>query len=67
MGGTSTDICLQYRNDVWVKLFMNQLASQSIVVVNYILRLFIIMLIKYIGKDTESEQTKLIVNGVFLV
>ena len=62
-----TDICKQYNSDKWFQLFMNQLASQSIVILNYVLRVFIIMLIKYIGKDTESEQTKLIVNGVFLV
>lgn len=39
----------------------------SIVVVNFVLRLIIIKLIMYIGKDTETEQTKLITNGVFLV
>ena len=38
-----------------------------IIAVNYILRLFIIRLIIYIGKDTESEQTRLITNGVFIV
>ena len=39
----------------------------SIVVVNFLLRLVIIKLIIYIGKPTETEQTKLITNGVFLV
>jgi hypothetical protein len=38
-----------------------------IVIINVILRLFIIKLIMYIGKDTESEQTRLIANGVFIV
>ena len=38
-----------------------------IIAINYILRLFIIKLIIYIGYDTESEQTKLITNGVFIV
>jgi hypothetical protein len=38
-----------------------------IVAINYILRVFIIKLIIYIGKDTESEQTRLITNGVFIV
>ena len=38
-----------------------------IVAINYVLRLFIIKLIIYIGKDTESEQTRLITNGVFIV
>lgn len=43
------------------------MASYSIVIINYVLRVFIIKLISYIGKDTESEQTKLITNGVFIV
>lgn len=38
-----------------------------IIGINYILRLFIIKLIIYLGKDTESEQTRLITNGVFIV
>jgi len=38
-----------------------------IIAINYILRLFIIKLIIYIGRDTESEQTRLITNGVFIV
>jgi hypothetical protein len=38
-----------------------------IIGINFILRLFIIKLITYIGKDTESEQTRLICNGVFVV
>ena len=41
--------------------------SYMIVGINYVLRLFIIKLIIYIGKDTESEQTRLISNGVFIV
>jgi hypothetical protein len=38
-----------------------------IIAINYVLRIFIIKLIIYIGKDTESEQTRLICNGVFIV
>ena len=45
----------------------NRSVQIMIVAINYILRLFIIKLIVYIGKDTESEQTRLISNGVFLV
>lgn len=41
--------------------------SYTIVAMNYVLRLFIIALIKRIGKDTESEQTQLITDGVFIV
>jgi hypothetical protein len=43
------------------------MASNSIIVINYVLRLIIIKLIAYIGQDTESAQTKLVTNGVFLV
>lgn len=43
------------------------MASYSIVVINYVLRLFIIKLIIYIGQATESAQTRLITNGVFIV
>lgn len=60
-------ICKEYVDDSFLGLFYNQVSSQSIIVINYILRLFIIQLIIYIGKDTESEQTKLITNGVFIV
>jgi hypothetical protein len=38
-----------------------------IVGINYVLRIFIIMLVNYIGKDTETDQTRLITNGVFIV
>jgi len=38
-----------------------------IVGINFVLRLIIIKLIIYLGKDTESEQTRLITNGVFIV
>ena len=41
--------------------------SIFIIGTNYILRLVIIYLIVYIGKDTESEQTRLIMLGVFIV
>ena len=46
---------------------MGQVVTIGIVAINFILRLFIIKLIIYIGKDTESEQTRLITNGVFIV
>jgi hypothetical protein len=46
---------------------LGQVVTIGIVAINFILRLFIIKLIIYIGKDTESEQTRLITNGVFIV
>jgi hypothetical protein len=41
--------------------------SFLIIFLNYTLRLFMIKLILYIGKDTETGQTELITNGVFIV
>lgn len=60
-------ICRQYVLDGIKAVGYNQMVSYMIVAINYILRLFIIKLIIYIGKDTESEQTRLITNGVFIV
>lgn len=48
-------------------MYYNQALGYLIVAINYILRVFIIKLIIYLGKDTESDQTKLITNGVFIV
>lgn len=60
-------LCKQYVFDKYITLFYGQGAGYMIIAINYILRLFIIKLIVYIGKDTESEQTRLITNGVFIV
>lgn len=60
-------ICEQYVYDKYITLVYGQSVSYMIIAINYILRLFIIKLIIYIGKDTESEQTRLITNGVFIV
>lgn len=49
-----------------MSLAYSNAVSYMIVGINYVLRLFIIKLIIYIGKDTESEQTRLITNGVFV-
>ncbi len=60
-------ICSDYVWDTYLIFVTTQAVSYMIVAINYILRLFIIKLIIYIGKDTESEQTRLIANGVFIV
>jgi hypothetical protein len=63
----NSTMCAKLNEDnVW-KLFNNQAVTIGIVAINFILRLFIIKLIIYIGKDTESEQCRLITNGVFIV
>ena len=53
--------------EYYKSLATNSAVQYKIIAINYILRLFIIKLIVYIGYDTESEQTKLITNGVFIV
>lgn len=60
-------VCEQYVIDFYLSLATNNAVQYLIIAINYILRIFIIKLIIYIGKDTESEQTKMITNGVFLV
>ena len=60
-------ICYDYIWDQYLILVVGQAVSYLIVAINFILRIFIIKLIIYIGKDTESEQTRLIANGVFIV
>ena len=64
---TKDPLCKQYFMDYWMSFALSNGVQYMIVGINYILRLFIIWLIIYIGKDTESEQTKLITNGVFIV
>lgn len=48
-------------------LISNQSVKFLIIAINLVLRILIIKLITYIGVDTESEQTRLITNGVFVV
>ena len=60
-------VCEQYVMDFYLSLVTNSAVQYMIIAINYILRVFIIKLIIYIGKDTESEQTRLITNGVFIV
>lgn len=61
------EICSLIATDKIKGLVANQMVTIGIVAINFILRMFIIKLIIYIGKDTESEQTRLIANGVFIV
>ena len=60
-------ICVEYNNDKYIALATSQGVSFMLVAINYTLRLFIIKLIMYIGKATESEQTQLVTDGVFVV
>ena len=60
-------ICKQFGEELNTAYVLNQSVSMIIVAVNYILRLFIIKAIFHIGMDTESGQTQLITDGVFIV
>ena len=64
---THDPICNRIFEDKMKTLSANQAVTIGIVAINFILRMIIIKLIIYIGKDTESEQTRLITNGVFIV
>ncbi len=63
----SAPICEQYGIDLNANYALSNAVSQMIVAINFVLRLFIIKCIMYIGKPTESEQTELITDGVFIV
>lgn len=60
-------VCANYNTDQLLALIANQSVKYMIIGINFVLRMIIIYLITYIGKDTESEQTRLICNGVFVV
>jgi hypothetical protein len=60
-------VCKQYNTDLGYAFIANNIVKYMIIAINFVLRLFIIKLIIYIGMDTESEQTRLICNGVFVV
>jgi uncharacterized DUF497 family protein len=52
-----TTTCKSYVDARYVALALTQSISQIIVAVNFILRMFIIKCVQYIGLDTESGQT----------
>jgi len=65
--GSDDLVCKQFNNDMWYSFVLSTMVQYMIIAINYVLRVFIIKLITYIGMDTESEQTRLICNGVFIV
>jgi hypothetical protein len=62
-----SNLCDMYNGDQLSIHFSNQSVKFLIIAINFVLRILIIKLITYIGVDTESEQTRLITNGVFVV
>jgi len=61
------DLCGDYTAEKNWAFLLNNGISQVIVAVNFVLRLIIIKLVQYIGLDTESNQTRRVTNGVFIV
>jgi len=62
----TVELCYEYIYDTWFALIMSNAVSYLIVGINYGLRVAIIIIIVILGLDTESEQTKVITNGVFI-
>ena len=66
-GWGAVSICYNWYADTTLAYFLTQGAAQVIVIINYVLRLFMMSFIKFIGVTTESEETLYIKNSVFAV
>jgi len=60
-------ICETYISDTFKGRVLGMAMSVIIVATNFILRMIMISLIKWIGEDTYSQQLKSITNGIFIV
>jgi hypothetical protein len=58
--------CDQYTVDYYWGLGLSQVVSFSVVIVNFILKTANILLIKFIGYNTESDQTMGIKYSIFV-
>mmetsp|Transcript_21710 Transcript_21710/g.16011 ORF Transcript_21710/g.16011 Transcript_21710/m.16011 type:complete len:569 (+) Transcript_21710:1-1707(+) len=67
ISNTSEQICKQVGVDYNVNYALTSSVSYLIVGINYFLRLAIIALVIWIGNHTESEQTSMITDSVFIV
>lgn len=63
----SAPICKEWAVDYVTAPLFARGVSMTIVAVNFVLRLLIIILIRKVGFETHSEQTKYIKNSVFTV
>lgn len=61
-----TNICEAYWYNTWVVLAVTNAVTYFIVIVNTIIKGYVISLITWIGYDTHSEQMTKITNGVFI-
>ena len=59
--------CKMYVEDFFGGKALSQVVSISIVVINLVLRAIMLVLIKWIGYHTESEQTASIMTSIFIV
>ncbi|CDW71360.1 UNKNOWN [Stylonychia lemnae] len=59
-------ICYTYMQDKLLSYILGGIMSLAIVVINFVLRIVLINLIKWIGEDTYSQQLKSITNGIFI-
>ena len=55
-----------YNKDQLVGMGLSKIVSFSIVIVNFVLRTVNMILIKYIGHHTESQQTTAIMTSIFV-
>jgi len=60
-------ICETYLSDTMKARVLGMIMSFIIVATNFVLRMIMISLIKWIGEDTHSQQLKSITNGIFIV
>lgn len=63
----SYPICETYLSDTFKGKVLGMAMSVITVGTNFILRMIMINLIKWIGEDTYSQQLKSITNGIFIV
>jgi hypothetical protein len=65
-GTLKAKVCDQWLTDKFSTLLYTKIVSISINVINFVLRTFLILLVKFIGEDTKSEQTRSVKVAVFI-
>ncbi len=63
----SFKLCHQWYLDSLKELFFGNIVSYLLIMINFVLRLIIIGVIKRVGKMTETDETQMITDGVFIV
>ena len=64
--GKFVKICKQFADDQVDSIAYSNAVKYLIIGINFVLRLILINICKYMAKTTESEQTELITNAVFV-